>query len=116
MLVTTSNNEVKILDRNGALSETLPIDKRATLAKFAPNSDIIAIFAFSKASSRDGNAVAQVWNLQSKQMLYEIACHSGEIKDVCFTPLQGLVAVSSTDGFWSMHDFVNLKQLLKLKE
>jgi len=116
MLVTTSNNEVKILDCNGALSQTLPIDKRVTLAKFAPNSDIIAIFAFSKASSMEGNAVAQVWNLESKQKLYEVTCHSDEISDVCFTPLQGLVAVSSHDGSWSMHDFANTKQLLQLRE
>ena len=46
ILATTSANEIKILDSNGALSETIPIDKRVTIAKFAPKSDQIAIFAF----------------------------------------------------------------------
>ncbi len=51
ILVTTNNNEIKILDGNGSLTETIPIDKRVTLAKFAPNSDSIAIFAFAGASA-----------------------------------------------------------------
>ena len=46
VLVTTSANDIKIMDKSGALSESIPIDKRVKLAKFAPNSDSIAIFAF----------------------------------------------------------------------
>ena len=46
ILVTTSTNDIKIMDKSGALSESIPIDKRVKLAKFAPNSDSIAIFAF----------------------------------------------------------------------
>lgn len=116
ILVTTSANEVKILDNNGALSEVLPIDKRVSLAKFAPDSDSVAIFAFSKSENAEGNSVAQVWNLQTKQKLYEVACHTDEITDVCFTPLPGIVAVSSIDGSWSLHDFVNMKKLLHHRE
>lgn len=68
ILVTTSENEIKILNSNGALSESIRIDKRVKMAKFAPESDQIAIFAFTKAagssgeSSSDGS-VAQVWDL-----------------------------------------------------
>ena len=62
ILATTSANEIKILDRNGALSETIPIDKRVRLAKFAPKSDRVAIFVFEKSSATE-KEVAQVWNL-----------------------------------------------------
>ena len=62
ILATTSANEIKILDRNGALSETIPIDKRVRLAKFAPKSDRVAIFVFEKGSATE-KQVAQVWNL-----------------------------------------------------
>lgn len=109
ILVTTNNNEIKILDGNGSLTETIPIDKRVTLAKFAPNSDSIAIFAFAGAS-------AQVWDLKSKQKVYEVLSHSSEITDASFMPLQGLVAVSSADASWSLHDFKNGKTLLHLQE
>ena len=54
MLVTTSSEngcEIKILDNSGALMETIPIDSRVKLAKFAPNSDSVAIFAFEGASA-----------------------------------------------------------------
>ena len=114
ILATTSANEIKILDSNGALSETIPIDKRVTIAKFAPKSDQIAIFAFEKTGSE--NAVAPVWNLQSKKKIYEIRAHSEEITDVCFTPLEGFVAVCSMDKSWSLHDFMIGKQHLHLRE
>ena len=39
ILVTTSENEIKILNSNGALSESISIDKRVKMAKFAPESD-----------------------------------------------------------------------------
>jgi len=54
MLVTTSSKagcEIKILDNSGALSETIPIDSKVKIAKFAPNSDSIAIFVFEGASA-----------------------------------------------------------------
>lgn len=107
---------MKILDSNGALQETLPIDKRVRLAKFAPNSDSVAIFVFSKTENAEGSQAAQVWDLQAKQKLYEISCHSDEITDICFTPLPGLVALSSADGSWSMHDYLGMKKLLHHRE
>lgn len=103
ILVTTASNEIKILDSNGALSETLPIDKRVKIAKFAPKSDSIAIFVFEKSGKE--KSVAQVWNLKSKRMQYEINVHSEAITDVCFMPLERFVAVSSADKSWSLHDY-----------
>ena len=58
ILATTSTNEIKILDRNGALSETIPIDKRVRLAKFAPKSDQIAIFVLEKQGTGSEKQVA----------------------------------------------------------
>lgn len=63
ILATTSTNEVKLLDGSGALSETISIDSRVKIAKFAPNSDSVAIFAFEGAN-------AQVWDLKNKQKVY----------------------------------------------
>jgi WD40 repeat protein len=114
ILVTTSSNEIKILDNNGALSETLPIDKRVKIAKFAPKSDTIAIFVFEKTSNE--KSVAQVWNLKNKKMVYEIKVHTDAITDVCFTPLERFVAVSSADNSWSLHDYMTAKQHLHLRE
>ena len=107
ILATTDANQIKILDKNGSLTETIPIDKRVNLAKFAPNSDEIAIFAFAGAN-------AQVWNLKNKKKVYEISSHSSEITDVSFMPLKGIVAVSSADASWSLHDYQNGKTLLHL--
>lgn len=107
ILVTTSSNEIKILDNNGALSEALPIDKRVKIAKFAPKSDAIAIFVFEKTSNE--KSVAQVWNLKNKKMVYEIKVHKDAITDVCFTPLERFVAVSSADNSWSLHDYMTAK-------
>ena len=98
ILATTSANEVKLLDGSGALSETIPIDSRVSIAKFAPNSDKVAIFAFEGAN-------AQVWDLRSKQKIYQVPGHSAKISDVSFPPLEGVIAVSSTDGQWSLHDY-----------
>ena len=114
ILATTSKNEIKILDSNGALSETIPIDRRVTLAKFAPKSDTIAIFAFEKTDTE--GAVAQVWNLKNKKRVYEIKVHTEAITDVCFTPLERLVAVCSKDKSWSLHDYMVGKQHLYLRE
>ena len=119
VMVTTSGNEVKILDNRGSLVETLPIDKRVTMAKFAPKSDQIAILAFQKSTEsqlQSNQVTGQIWNLQTKEKLYDIVCHSEALTDVCFTPLEGLVAVSSADGSWSMHDYVQKKQILLLRE
>jgi len=84
------------------------------MAKFAPKSDAIAIFAFEKSGS-DG-AVAQVWNLKNKKKVYEISVHTEEITDVCFTPLERFIAVCSADGSWSLHDYMMTKQHLFLRE
>jgi len=110
ILVTTSTNEIKILDASGNLSETLPIDNRVSLARFAPNSDSIAIFAFA------ASAKAQVWDLNRKQNLYEVTTHSEQITDISFPPLEGVVAVSSADGSWSLHDYKKGQVLLHLRE
>jgi len=112
MLVTTSSaagSEIKILDNSGALSETIPIDSRVKQAKFAPNSDSIAIFAFEGAS-------AQVWDLTNKQMIYEVRSHSDSVTDVSFPPMEGLVAVSSADGSWSLHDYTRGVVMLHLRD
>lgn len=114
ILVTTSTNQIKILDSNGALSETIPIDKRVTMARFAPKSDTIAIFAFEKTDSE--GAVAQVWNLKNKKKVYDISVHTDKITDVCFTPLERFVAICSADGSWSLHDYMMGKQHLLLRE
>lgn len=114
ILTTTSNNEIKLLDASGALSETLPIDNRVTLAKFAPNSDSIAIFVFA---SKDNQAsVAQVWDLKGKQKVYEVQGHTSAITDVSFAPKAGLIAVGSADSSWSLHDFEQGKTLLHLRD
>ena len=61
-MVSTSENEIRLLDSNGALSETIPIDKPVAFAKFATNSDNIAIIAFKGEKSGSGS-IAQVWDL-----------------------------------------------------
>jgi len=80
------------------------------MAKFAPNSDSIAIFAFSDL------ARVQVWDLKNKQKIYEVTNHTDVITDICFTPLEGLVSLSSDDGSWSIHDFKNGQLLLQSRE
>ena len=115
ILATTSANEIKILDRNGALSETIQIDNRVRLAKFAPKSDRIAIFVLEKGSGSE-KEVAQVWNLQNKKRIYEIRTHNGAISDVCFTPLEGCVAVCSEDRSWSLHDYMTGQLHVHLRE
>lgn len=110
IIATTSTNDIKILDASGALTETLTVDKRVKLAKFAPNSDSVAILSFFGSQ-------AQVWNLKNKQKLYDISIHGqSQISDVCFTPLAGLVAVCSDDCSWSLHDYEQGKVLLHLRE
>jgi pre-mRNA-processing factor 19 len=69
----------------------------------------MALFAFAGTSS-------QVWDLKSKQKVYEVLNHRSEITDACFMPLQGLVAVCSADASWSLHDYKNGKTLLNLQE
>ena len=49
-------------------------------------------------------------------MIYEISGHSDDITDVSFTPLEGMVAVSSLDGTWSLHDYNKKTQLLFLRK
>lgn len=49
-------------------------------------------------------------------MIYEIRGHSDDITDVSFTPLEGMVAVSSLDGTWSFHDYNKKTQLLFLRD
>ena len=46
LAAVSTNNEVKVLDRDGALKETHTMSARTNLVKFAPNSDSIAIFTF----------------------------------------------------------------------
>ena len=112
MLATTSSEsgcEIKILDNAGALCETIPIDSRVKLAKFAPNSDSVAIFAFEGSS-------AQVWDLKGKSKIYEVQTHTEPVTDVSFPPLEGLVAVSSADGSWSLHDYMQGQTLIHLRD
>ena len=80
-----------------------------TLAKFAPNSDSVAIFAFAAGH-------AQVWDLRSRRKIYDVDTHSQVITDVSFTPLEGMVAVCSQDSSWSLHDFHRGRVLLHLQE
>lgn len=47
-------------------------------------------------------------------MLYEISCHSKEITDVCFTPLEDYVAVSAADGTVSIHDYIQAIEIIKM--
>ena len=109
ILATTSTNEVKLLDGSGALSETISIDSRVSIAKFAPNSDSVAIFAFEGAN-------AQVWDLKNKQKVYQLPGHSDKITDMSFPPLEGLVAVSCADSSWSLHDYRRGTVMLHLRE
>ena len=124
VIATTSDKEIKILDANGALSESLAIEERVSLAKFAPNSDSIVILVFAAAaqSSEDNVVKAQVWDIKSKQKVYEIKAGSQEeegstkITDISFTPLSGHVAVSFSDQSWSLHDYTNGVKVLELRE
>ena len=56
ILAATSDKEIKILDSNGALTETITIDNRVKLAKFAPNSDKIVILALQEVADSDMRA------------------------------------------------------------
>mmetsp|Transcript_31604 Transcript_31604/g.41865 ORF Transcript_31604/g.41865 Transcript_31604/m.41865 type:complete len:209 (-) Transcript_31604:128-754(-) len=49
-------------------------------------------------------------------MVYVVGEHSEQITDVSFPPLEGVVAVSSADGSWSMHDYRRGTTLLHLRE
>ena len=70
ILVATSTEGIKLLDRNGMLMDTLQFSNRVTKAMFAPNKDSIAIIVF------EGQNVAEVWDLQNKQIIYQITCHT----------------------------------------
>ena len=70
ILVATSTEGIKLLDRNGMLEDTLQFSNRVTKAVFAPNKDNVAIIVF------EGQNIAEVWDLQSKRIIYQITCHT----------------------------------------
>ena len=70
ILVATSTEGIKLLDRNGMLQDTLQFSNRVTKAMFAPNKDNVAIIVF------EGQSIAEVWDLQSKRIIYQITCHT----------------------------------------
>ena len=70
ILVATSTEGIILLDRNGMLQDTLQFSNRVTKAVFAPNKDNVAIIVF------EGQSIAEVWDLQSKRIIYQITCHT----------------------------------------